>query len=103
MRAHQPGSTPIDIPETVPNPAHAPTPAPAPERAPTKVPDKVPEKVLVAEPPRAIPRCRHPHRGRRQRRRHHGHQYHRSSNEAVRRALPRLQSQFASAIAAGLI
>ena len=22
MRAHQPGSTPIDIPETVPNPAY---------------------------------------------------------------------------------
>ena len=43
MRAHQPGSTPIDIPETVPNPAYppAPTPAPAPERAPTKVPEKV--------------------------------------------------------------
>ena len=44
MRAHQPGSTPIDIPETVPNPAY--TPAPAPERAPTKVPEKVPEKVI---------------------------------------------------------
>src|SRR5436190_16588431 len=47
MRAHQPGSTPIDIPETVPNPAH--TPAPAPERAPTKVPEKVPEKVNAPE------------------------------------------------------
>jgi hypothetical protein len=48
MKAHQPGSTPIDIPETVPNPAYtpAPTPAPAPERAPTKVPEKVPEKVI---------------------------------------------------------
>src|SRR5437667_11908794 len=45
MRAHQSGSTPIDIPETVPNPAH--TPAPAPERAPTKAPDKVPEKVIA--------------------------------------------------------
>jgi len=45
MRAHQPGSTPIDIPETVPNPAY--TPAPAPERAPTKVPEKVPEKVIA--------------------------------------------------------
>jgi len=51
MRAHQPGSTPIDIPETVPNPAYppAPTPAPAPERAPTKVPEKVPEKVIAPE------------------------------------------------------
>jgi hypothetical protein len=47
MRAHQPGSTPIDIPETVPNPAHTPAPAPAPERAPTKVPDEVPEKVIA--------------------------------------------------------
>jgi hypothetical protein len=47
MRAHQPGSTPIDIPETVPNPAY--TPAPAPERAPTKVPEKVPEKVIASE------------------------------------------------------
>ena len=28
MRAHQPGSTPIDIPETVPNPAYTPAPAP---------------------------------------------------------------------------
>ena len=27
MRAHQPGSTPIDIPETVPNPAYTPAPA----------------------------------------------------------------------------
>ena len=41
MRAHQPGSTPIDIPETVPNPAYTPAPTPAPERAPTKVPEKV--------------------------------------------------------------
>jgi len=46
MRAHQPGSTPIDIPETVPNPAYTPAPAPAPERAPTKMPEKVPEKVI---------------------------------------------------------
>ena len=47
MRAHQPGSTPIDIPETVPNPLHTPAPAPVPERAPTKVPEKVPEKVIA--------------------------------------------------------
>ena len=46
MIAHQPGSTPIDIPETVPNPAYTPRPAPepAPERGPTKAPEKVPEK-----------------------------------------------------------
>ena len=49
MRAHQPGSTPIDIPETVPNPAYTPVPAPAPERAPTKVPEKVPEKIIAPE------------------------------------------------------
>jgi hypothetical protein len=49
MRAHQPGSTPIDIPETVPNPAYTPAPAPAPERTPTKVPEKVPEKVINSE------------------------------------------------------
>ena len=49
MRAHQPGSIPIDIPETVPNPAYTPAPAPAPERAPTKVPEKVPEKVIAPE------------------------------------------------------
>ena len=49
MRAHQPGSTPIDIPETVPNPAYTPAPAPAPERAPTKMPEKVPEKVIASE------------------------------------------------------
>ncbi len=47
MRAHQPGSTPIDIPETVPNPAHTPAPGPAPERPPTKVPEKVPEEVIA--------------------------------------------------------
>jgi hypothetical protein len=45
MRAHQPGSTPIDIPETVPNPAH--TPAPAPEQPPTRVPEEAPEKVIA--------------------------------------------------------
>jgi hypothetical protein len=49
MRAHQPGSTPIDIPESVPNPAHTPAPAPAPERAPTKVPENVPAKVIAPE------------------------------------------------------
>ena len=49
MRAHQPGSTPIDIPETVPNPAYTPAPTPAPERAPTKVPEQVPEKVIAPD------------------------------------------------------
>ena len=47
MRAHQPGSIPIDIPETVPNPAHTPAPAPTPERPPTRVPEKVREKAIA--------------------------------------------------------
>ena len=33
MRAHQPGSQPLDIPEAIPNPA-VPQPAPAPSPAP---------------------------------------------------------------------
>lgn len=47
IRAHQPGSQPIHIPETIPNPAVVPlepkvvpaTPAP---REPVKTPEKVP-------------------------------------------------------------
>ena len=53
MRAHQPGSTPIDIPETVPNPAHTPAPAPTPEGPPTRVPE-VPEKVIAPDDSRAF-------------------------------------------------
>ena len=40
MRAHQPGSQPIDIPETIPNPA-VPQPVPVPSPSP-KQPVKVP-------------------------------------------------------------
>ena len=40
MRAHQPGSQPLDIPEAIPNPA-VPRPAPAPSPAPRE-PVKVP-------------------------------------------------------------
>ena len=40
MRAHQPGSQPLDIPEAIPNPA-VPQPAPAPSPAPRE-PIKVP-------------------------------------------------------------
>jgi hypothetical protein len=40
MRAHQPGSQPLDIPEAIPNPA-VPQPAPAPSPAPRE-PVKVP-------------------------------------------------------------
>jgi hypothetical protein len=45
MQAHQPGSQPVDIPETVPNPAvprTVPAPAPAPKE-PVQVP--APERV----------------------------------------------------------
>jgi hypothetical protein len=40
MRAHQPGSQPIDIPEAIPNPA-VPQPDPAPSQTP-KEPVKAP-------------------------------------------------------------
>jgi hypothetical protein len=40
MRAHQPGSQPIDVPETIPNPA-IPRTVPNPEPRPTE-PIKVP-------------------------------------------------------------
>jgi hypothetical protein len=45
IRAHQPGSEPVDIPEVIPNPAiiHKETPAPT-ETAPAK-PAETPEKV----------------------------------------------------------
>ena len=40
MRAHQPGSQPIDVPETIPNPA-IPRTVPSPEPRPSE-PIKVP-------------------------------------------------------------
>jgi hypothetical protein len=43
IRAHQPGSAPIDIPETIPNPVVVPKPAPT-QPAP-KEPIRIPEKV----------------------------------------------------------
>jgi hypothetical protein len=50
MRAHQPGSQPIDIPEAIPNPAvprTVPTPSPPPNE-PAKVPaPQSPERVLL--------------------------------------------------------
>ena len=52
MRAHQPGSQPIDIPETIPNPA-----VPQPDRvpgAPPKQPVKVPAPQNDAAPSRPI-------------------------------------------------
>lgn len=47
IRAHQPGSQPIDIPEVIPNPAVVPKQEPAPKEPAPKNPVKVPEKVLV--------------------------------------------------------
>ena len=46
IRAHQPGSLPIDIPEVIPNPAVVPKQEPAPKEPAPKEPVKVPEKVL---------------------------------------------------------
>ena len=46
IRAQQPGSQPIDIPETIPNPAVVPVqPMPAPSRPEPQEPVKTPEKV----------------------------------------------------------
>jgi hypothetical protein len=45
MRAHQPGSQPIDIPEVIPNPAAPPKREPAPRGPSPKVPVKAPETV----------------------------------------------------------
>jgi hypothetical protein len=46
IRAHQPGSQPIDIPEAIPNPA-VPQPVPAPTQTP-KEPVKAPAPSLVS-------------------------------------------------------
>jgi hypothetical protein len=45
IRAHQPGSEPIDIPETIPNPVVVPKPTPIPTEPPPKEPVRIPEKV----------------------------------------------------------
>ena len=45
IRAHQPGSEPIDIPETIPNPVVVPKPTPTPTEPAPKEPVRVPEKV----------------------------------------------------------
>jgi hypothetical protein len=44
IRAHQPGSQPIDVPETIPNPV-VPSKVPSPEPRPTE-----PVKVPVTQP-----------------------------------------------------
>ncbi len=49
IHAHQPGSLPIDVPESIPNPAIEPERRPVPAEPtpwePVRVPEKVPEKV----------------------------------------------------------
>ena len=51
IRAHQPGSEPIDIPETIPNPVVVPKPVPGPTepapKEPVRTPEKVPQNVFV--------------------------------------------------------
>jgi hypothetical protein len=48
IRAHQPGSQPIDVPEVIPNPAVPPKREPAPKgpapREPVKAPETVPRR-----------------------------------------------------------
>jgi hypothetical protein len=51
IRAHQPGSQPIDIPEVIPNPAVVPKQEPAPKEPAPKEPVKVPEKVPAGYAP----------------------------------------------------
>jgi len=45
IRAQQPGSQPIDIPEVIPNPVVVPKQEPVPKGPAPKEPVKVPEKV----------------------------------------------------------
>jgi hypothetical protein len=45
IRAHQPGSEPIDIPETIPNPVVVPKPTPTPTEPAPKEPVRTPVKV----------------------------------------------------------
>jgi hypothetical protein len=45
IRAHQPGSEPIDIPETIPNPVVVPRPTPTPTEPAPKEPVRNPERV----------------------------------------------------------
>jgi hypothetical protein len=45
IRAHQPGSEPIDIPETIPNPVVVPKPTRTPTEPTPKEPVRIPEKI----------------------------------------------------------
>jgi hypothetical protein len=48
IRAHQPGSEPIDIPETIPNPVVVPKPTPSPTEPAPKEPVRIPEKIPLS-------------------------------------------------------
>jgi hypothetical protein len=48
IRAHQPGSEPIDIPETIPNPVVVPKPTPTPTEPAPMEPVRIPEKASLA-------------------------------------------------------
>jgi hypothetical protein len=47
IRAHQPGSEPIDIPEVIPNPVVVPEQTPTPSEPAPRKPAETPEKVPV--------------------------------------------------------
>jgi len=53
IRVHQPGSEPIDIPETIPNPVvvpkRTPTPTEPAPKEPVRIPEKVPYDVSMAD------------------------------------------------------
>ena len=49
IRAHQPGSEPIDIPETIPNPVVVPKPTRTPTEPAPKEPVRIPEKVPLVD------------------------------------------------------
>jgi hypothetical protein len=48
IRAHQPGSEPIDIPETIPNPVVVPKPTPTPTEPAPKEPVRIPDNAPPA-------------------------------------------------------
>jgi hypothetical protein len=60
IRVHQPGSEPIDIPETIPNPAVVPKPTPTPTEPAPKEPVRIPERVPQHELPAARDRAGNP-------------------------------------------
>ena len=65
IRAHQPGSEPIDIPETIPNPVVVPKPTPTPiepaPKEPVRIPEKIPQSTFLNGRARGLhQRRRHP-------------------------------------------